>query len=390
MISIVCAALLFGTTHQLDATHERDAIALYESASALIDARQSEQAIVPLTSLIQLHPHSALACVAALHLAECYLIAGRYLDAQDLLNRWQDRLSTTRQALTLVPDLTDRVQRLRVRILLEQVRAQEQAGQFRQALELLSTPHHGDVESGPEVLREERLRVLARGCIQTLRSGEDYQDWLSSCSQRDAPPIRLLVLDELVKRRDFEAAREQIEWFQNATESLVDYQPILAIRECELQVAQGNYAEAKDSIEKARASGPRPAVTAHLDFLVVRCHIASVEFKEAAGVLDSIANNPAHSPDLRAKAQWMLGEVHFLTQDFPQAIAAYEQACDLKVRRWEWRALLQKGKCLERQQALEAAKATYQRLIEDYQDTPALEQAASRLAQLNEIDLQHQ
>jgi len=74
---------------------------LYEQASKAIASTDSRAAIEPLEQLIEDQPTSSLACVAVVHLAECYVATERSADATTLLEKWSDRISQASTSSTL-------------------------------------------------------------------------------------------------------------------------------------------------------------------------------------------------------------------------------------------------------------------------------------------------
>ena len=66
---------------------------LYEQAAKAIASADVRAAIKPLEELIEAQPDSSLACVATVHLAECYVAVGRAGDAAALLSKWTSRIA---------------------------------------------------------------------------------------------------------------------------------------------------------------------------------------------------------------------------------------------------------------------------------------------------------
>ncbi len=85
---------------------------LYEQAAKAIASADPRAAIVPLEQLIEVQPKSSLACVAAVHLAECYIAVERAQDAAKLLEKWTERISQTSPTMALPNNLE--AQHLRV------------------------------------------------------------------------------------------------------------------------------------------------------------------------------------------------------------------------------------------------------------------------------------
>ncbi len=65
---------------------------LYEQAAKAIASADARAAIKPLEQLIDDQPSSSLACIAVVHLAECYIATNRANDAAALLEKWSERI----------------------------------------------------------------------------------------------------------------------------------------------------------------------------------------------------------------------------------------------------------------------------------------------------------
>ena len=78
---------------------------LYAQAANAIASADPRAAITPLELLIEDQPASPLACIAAVHLAECYIASERERDAAELLEKWSSRIATTSQTIKLDSNL---------------------------------------------------------------------------------------------------------------------------------------------------------------------------------------------------------------------------------------------------------------------------------------------
>lgn len=78
---------------------------LYEKAAQAIASADPSAAITPLEQLIEDQPTSTLACIAAVHLAECFTAINRERDAAALLEKWSDRITTASKSTKLDANL---------------------------------------------------------------------------------------------------------------------------------------------------------------------------------------------------------------------------------------------------------------------------------------------
>ena len=112
--ALICICVLSCAAMQTapEKTASQSSRQLYEQASKAIASTDPRAAIGPLEQLIQDQPTSPLACVAAVHLAECYVATERSNDAVTLLEKWSDRITKTIHPVALDSNLA--AQHLRV------------------------------------------------------------------------------------------------------------------------------------------------------------------------------------------------------------------------------------------------------------------------------------
>ncbi len=78
---------------------------LYEQAAKAIASADPRAAITPLEQLIQEQPTSSLACIAVVHLAECYVSIERDQQAASLLEEWSARIAAASKSTKLDANL---------------------------------------------------------------------------------------------------------------------------------------------------------------------------------------------------------------------------------------------------------------------------------------------
>ena len=89
-VCVMLSAAMQAASTKSDSKSSRQ---LYEQAAKAIVSADSRAAITPLEQLIEDQPTSSLACIAAVHLAECYIACERESDAAALLEKWSGRIA---------------------------------------------------------------------------------------------------------------------------------------------------------------------------------------------------------------------------------------------------------------------------------------------------------
>jgi TolA-binding protein len=95
-------ALMQAAPVKTDAKSSRQ---LYEQAAKAIASADPRAAVTPLEQLIEDQPTSSLACIAVVHLAECYVACDRAKDAAALLGKWSSRIATASKTTKLDTNL---------------------------------------------------------------------------------------------------------------------------------------------------------------------------------------------------------------------------------------------------------------------------------------------
>lgn len=101
-VCLLLGAVLQAAPAKPDAKSSRQ---LYEQAAKAIASADLRAAIIPLEQLIEDQPNSSLACIAAVHLAECYVASNREQDAAKLFEKWSDRIAVASKSTKLDANL---------------------------------------------------------------------------------------------------------------------------------------------------------------------------------------------------------------------------------------------------------------------------------------------
>ena len=133
---------------------------LYEQAAKAIASADPKAAITPLEQLIDDQPTSSLACIAVVHLAECYVASDREKDAAALLEKWSSRIATASKTSKLDANLDAH----HLRVWLQAAKRIKDDSDSIQSLESLTQALESRNEPAPlrELLIDSRVELARR------------------------------------------------------------------------------------------------------------------------------------------------------------------------------------------------------------------------------------
>ena len=388
MVGLFCAIILMSATHQFEIPSNSEVRSLYERAARLIAGGQVAASIEPLEAIVRQHAESPIAEVAAVHLAEGYLIGQRLTEAEQLLREWRTRIEQSQTAETLSPGLSQWARELSCRAARELAAAASGREDLTSALQWLDQATEFASAIDLPQISSERLRVRTLHLHQLLVHGQDPESFLNCLSESEQATLRFALAEQLIASRHSEQAEMQLLWLAEYAEGkpteLACWAATVDLRLAELWIARKDCASAASLLQESRHRHSASRCVHELDFLMARCAIAQIDFDLAKQHLQAITRaEETAGPEARARAHWMLGELALLQHDYPQAIAAYERAIALNACEWQSRALLQKARCQELTAAASEAAASYQQLVDFFGGTECSRIAALRLASLN-------
>ncbi len=419
------AVLLVGVVQHDPQPVVDDPRVLYLRTAELLAAPPGPLAVEVLDELVQRHAQTYYAELAAFHLAECYVILGESLRAVELLEKWRDRLRfPLEETVALAPDLYPRAQALHTMAARTVASEYELCNDFRSAVVFLEKARLSAETSDLQMLQQEIVRTAVAGCMHEVKQSSEVETLLSGISEEWQLPIRFALAEKCIAAGWIHAAEDQLAWLSakadkdQARRSLAvndqdiqsssDKSPLaqaspsavvrglegsdypawaftVALRRCELAVRQKQLVKAKKLIGEAKEQYSKSAQSYEFDFLLTRCAVAQVEFDEAIRMLRDISTRQGVPVTMRAKANWMMGELYFLKQEPAPAIAAYRQVLEIDAPDWQSRALLQMAKCQELIGQTAAAVRSYERLQTQFGQTSDAEYASARIAQLRTL-----
>ncbi len=163
---------------------------------------------------------------------------------------------------------------------------------------------------------------------------------------------------------------------------------MIPLRLAQLASRDERWDDAHRSALAARAADPQGRRAHEIDYLLGRVAAARAEFTVARQHYENVVRSTAgQGTETAAMAQWMIGESWFHQERWSEAIDAYRSVDPFVAHpRWRASAVLQIGKCHERQGDSRAAAAAYARLLREFPASEAAAEASSRLAALGSSD----
>lgn len=191
-----------------------------------------------------------------------------------------------------------------------------------------------------------------------------------------------LVAESYVRTSDQAKAHD---WWAYSVDRLGDESFVSRLRLAECLIAPDTIDEARQRVtEASEAAGEDSGRIALVQFLKAAVAIQELSFEQARQSYESIVRNVAVTADLRARAQWMLGETHFMQNDSPAAIAAYRLVEGIAPdSEWAAASLIQAGKSFERLGRTQAAAVCYGTLLSRFADSQHAKFALDRVAVLS-------
>ncbi len=376
MAVLVCALLLVSGV-LVAPPADRDDVTLYTRAATAIDQRQIDDAVEFLNRLVEQSPDSPFAELAAIQLAECWLIQQQPQRALQLLESWQPRLKESRTLMRLDDKAQQRADKLQQRAIRQLATLAESQQDYSAAISWWKKALALASEADRPRLRTE----IVRSCIRACQSQPELtEQFILSVPESLVASARFGLAEAQRARGDVHRARRTLKPLEDVPQ---DWQACLIVRRCEALLATRQARAARPLLQAALRDHADDAWVHELRYLLARCWIAEINFEQATYELEQIlASVPADNWTARARAAWTLGEVSFLRQRYHQAIQAYKQAIDLPAPEWQARALLQTARCQELLGNHSAAVPLYERIRKEFPEQDAAPLAVERIARL--------
>lgn len=432
------ASQAFGLASEHASENQHATAMLGEAWAMAVERRDPLAAARKLASFIDRYPDHDDTHRAARACAECLKQAGRAEDASvmlaDLLQRWPDSESTwevvashRELAIDLIPSAVkswllesagnSRLEKLDVplTVLGLQAASQEKAVEVwsNLARHLATIDQSGQPTSDllakfAETGRESEAERLATMMIAPIETGSVQagpreaacrwagrtERWSMLALASESSPIdqedpsRTVAVERLMAESLMQVGRveDAAAWWNHLvdTRHTTDFSTLLRCAEAETAVGS-EVEKAEQRITAARtAAGTDRFQQALVDLLDAELAIRRSEFDRARGLLEQVVRVNEAEAGLRGRAQWLIGETHYLQHDFADAIEAYRRVEGIDPEgMWIAASLIQAGKSFEQLGRTREAAVCYSNLLSRFADTSHAELARRRLAAIS-------
>ncbi len=167
-----------------------------------------------------------------------------------------------------------------------------------------------------------------------------------------------------------------------------DFSTLLRCAEAETAVGADTQAAQRRISAVRDAVGEEPLRICLIHLLEAQLQIRQSKFDQARATLDQIVRAANIDASIRGRAQWLIGETHYLQQKFIEAIDAYRKVEQMDGitegtgRSWVAAALVQAGKSFEQLGRTREAALCYGNLLNRFPDSGHTVLARHRLAVL--------
>lgn len=180
-------------------------------------------------------------------------------------------------------------------------------------------------------------------------------------------------------------AAEASSWWNHLADhrKVDDFATLLRCAEAETAVGEDSTL-AQQRIAMARvAAAEDPFQLTLTDLLDAELAIRRSRFDEARSLLEKVVRGTEIDSGLRGRAQWLIGETHYLQQAFPDAIDAYRRVEGIDPGgAWVAASLVQAGKSFEQLGRTREAAVCYGNLLGRFADSDYADSAQDRMASL--------
>jgi tetratricopeptide (TPR) repeat protein len=182
--------------------------------------------------------------------------------------------------------------------------------------------------------------------------------------------IRFELGEALLQRQQWDDANKHwevlIKRFPDSDAHPPKWMARVWLHQAEMQALRQNWAEAETIVSRIQSQFPECDCRDDVDYIRARCFISKARFDDARQLLNRIAREPTHpSPDLAARASWMMGETFLMQRRYAEALQAYEDVLGTgSSLYWQSAARMQIGQCYELLRDGSAARNAYQSLLD--------------------------
>jgi TolA-binding protein len=202
---------------------------------------------------------------------------------------------------------------------------------------------------------------------------------------RDAMPMAFawMLAESLTHGNDIAQGQA---WYRRLAAQQQDDQAVhfaILTRVAELALESEGVEAVNDAIESLAKAATEPAQRAVIEILRSQADVRRGDLVVARQRMEQLVRSGIDRDDLRARAQWMIGQTHHLQENFVEAIEAYRRVPGFQPDgQWQPLALLEAGKCFEELGQLREAVTCYTGLLERHAQSTHAPVAKSRLEKL--------
>lgn len=194
------------------------------------------------------------------------------------------------------------------------------------------------------------------------------------------------IAESLYQEKDYEAAAQRFAELEQ--KPLVDentWTAMIPLRRAQILAEQQKWQDAYELASGIERRFPDFGKQYEADFVLGLCLSKQGKATEALQWYERVIRSPEGGrTETAAKAQWMIGEAYAAQSDLDRALKAYYRVENLyNYPPWQAAALVQAGKCHERQGDYTNAALVWQQVVSRFAKTPYAAEAAQRLERLN-------
>ncbi|MCU0977790.1 MAG: tetratricopeptide repeat protein [Pirellulaceae bacterium] len=194
------------------------------------------------------------------------------------------------------------------------------------------------------------------------------------------------IAEALYQQKDYAAASQ---WFARLEqEQLAEedtWTAMIPLRRAQILAEQQQWRDAYELASGIEERFPDFGKQYEADYVLGLCLSKQGKPTEALPHYERVIRSPEGGrTETAAKAQWMIGEAYAALCEWEQALKAYYRVESLySYPQWQAAALVQAGKCHERQGDEQSAALVWRQVVSRFAKTPYAAEAAQRLERLN-------
>jgi tetratricopeptide (TPR) repeat protein len=204
-------------------------------------------------------------------------------------------------------------------------------------------------------------------------------------SRAEPNPSRTVTVDTLFAEALMQTGRveEARHWWDYLVDSRGVDRFSTLLRCAEAETAVGSdllLAEQRITAARVAARNERYRISL-VDLLDAELSVRRLQFDSARALLESVIRSSETDSGVRGRAQWLIGETHYLQRKFHEAIEAYRRVEGIDPHgQWVSASLLQAGKSFEQLGRTREAAVCYGNLLSRFSDASHAALARRRLA----------